>query len=311
MAIGYEEQNNSIYIVGGGSNPQSLVRYDLNPSTNQILSVYDYGATYFNVSMNEFNQWYTQLSNVLYMLPGNDDAGIIHRLFLSAPSTPTIDYNYTNIPGYLHQGCITSVSLEHDYLISIGGDISGEEPSSRTRIFDITDHQWITVTNPRLNTPRRRSTCQVVDQTVYVMGGKQTNSGNQYLNSIETLDISDIFQITSYSWKTYGITLSRNYIDLRSIVYGTDIFCMAGYSVYGGFGDRGIDVIDTVNKRRQDPGNLNYGASGQAVILIYPYIYAFGGGLGLQGNGGTAQGFGGYTNQYQYHRITLSVYNKN
>ena len=132
-----------------------------------------------------------------------------------------------------------------------------------------------------------------------MIGGTE-GTGNTYLNSIETLDISNIYQITNYSWRNYGVTLSRKYVYLRSIVYGTDIFCMAGYSVYGGFGDRGIDIIDTVNERLQEPGNLNYGASSQAIIMTYPYIYAFGGALGQQ----SPQQFGGYTDQYQYHQIT-------
>ena len=97
MAIGYDEQNNSIYIIGGGSDAQSMVRYDLNPSNNQILSVYDYGSTYLNLRMHDNSQWYAQNSNILYVLPGNDQSGTIHRLFFTGSSSPITDYNYTNI----------------------------------------------------------------------------------------------------------------------------------------------------------------------------------------------------------------------
>ena len=92
QAIGYDEINSKIYIVGGSvswTRANGMTRYNLNDS-NFPISYYDYGNSYF-IQGFEFNaQSYVQHNNILYMYPTNSQS--ISALTLSSSNINSL-YN--------------------------------------------------------------------------------------------------------------------------------------------------------------------------------------------------------------------------
>ena len=294
QAIGYDVISDTIYIIGGCDYNQSVVKFD--PEQSAFSEV---GVEYLTRPIHDNFQFYTQVSNDLYIIDNSQQ--YIHRMVIPVFE---INYDYISIPELFHvsRGCMTSMVLQHEYLMIIGGTQIIKEWDNNQRqyidvyqyldstlLFDITTDVWTTI-EPLLNTARGRSGCGIVDQRAYIIGGLN-NQG--YLPSIEVLDISNMDNLVDYSWK-YLESLPVTVIRPGIITVGTNILIIGGEA-----GIAILQVIDTVTNGVYSPGSIQYAAGGSASILVYPNVYSFGG----------VDTADEYIKKYQYHRIEFSLCN--
>ena len=80
QSIGYYQD--TIYLIGGSSNPRSLTQYHLNNDT------FSYNAQFFPKSLQSQSQWSIQINNVIYMT-GDFSAHMINTFDLK-----TKQFNY-------------------------------------------------------------------------------------------------------------------------------------------------------------------------------------------------------------------------
>ena len=111
LGMGYDDQNNYIYAIGGFNYRKSLVRYNLNASkliptaTNQSCT--DFGSEFFLKDVTPGTAW-TQISNIVYIVTSS-------KIYTFDVFTTNIDYNYATLPTTTRgSDCVTSISLEDD-----------------------------------------------------------------------------------------------------------------------------------------------------------------------------------------------------
>ena len=289
QAVGYDEYNNTIYLLGGLQNQQQLIAFHLN-NNSEIISVQDIGRMYLDQDNPQIRaQQYGQLNNILYMVEYN----AIDIMWLT---TTNMEYNYLSLPTATDNPCIISFSNQHDYLMIIGGFTNGY--SNMVQMLNISDESWLIysgVSLPTLNQGREDAACTTINQKMYIIQGYGDLG---YLSSIEVLDILDISNMTQASWEYFPQNLPYGAIRSRAVAYNTEIITIGGY--YYDNGDHwptSIHVIDTLSGTVSVVANLSYGVMSPAVIMIYPFIYAFGGrGIGFTD-----------VDTWQYHEITTSV----
>ena len=282
QAVGLNTLNNYLWLIGG-VRPNDLVRYSLD-ADNAIYNVSDYGSSYFSLNMMFLSQSYTQQRNLLYMISDTSSAPNpnIHKLDLST-TPPTTFYNNISTPTSTYSSCLVSMTMNnHDYLIVIGG---GEDRTYRigplrdnTQIYDLTDNTWITSRDPQLNTGRERFACVIVNDMIYALGGY----GTVLLDTIEVLDVSaGMNNVTDYSWVVLPETFPTGGLcHHNAVVFGTDIIIIGGTSATGTGGNGNTDVVlvvDTTTNNIYSPGTLNQHVRIPTSIVVYPYIYTFGG----------------------------------
>ena len=294
QAIGYDEISNSIYIIGGSLNEQSMIQYTLNVSNENALQMMnDIGKNYFNRSLKFVSQSYTQHNGILYLISDDEATGKIYQFILS---TKMINYSYASSEHHVTESCLTSLTLNNnDYLIIIGGLNSGLQSNS-TQAFDITNNLWITTNEPSLNTRRSQFSCNAVGHAIYAMGGRDITGA--VLPTIEVLNVSQgMNNIATYSYNYMEPYLPFSLRQHRSVVYGSQIIIIGGRRDPASLKNIQIIVIDTLGHSVYIDGDCDYDCTVQPVIFVYPYFYAFG---GLSGE---------YVITGQYHKIMLSLYN--
>eukprot|EP01084_Bolivina_argentea_P154269 268944_1 len=289
QAIGYDEIQNNIYLVGGYSYQGGLVQYELNSSNeNAIYAILDYGSNYLSGGLFFNAQSYVQHNNILYMVPSWD--ANVHQMDLA---TQIVTYTITSLPKPISESCMTAMTIDHDYLVIIGGLDFSSSPyilKNTTQVFDITDNVWIATDKPYLNAARSTLTCAVLDKRIYAIGGYD---GSYPFNSIEILDVTEgMGNITAYEWQYMQESMPIALSDHRSVIYGHQILNIGGNSY-----NEKIVVIDTITETSFIGGSTSYAATSQPVIIVYPYIYAFGGYNGNLGNNLAI---------YQYHKINTN-----
>ena len=304
QCIGYDQVNNSIYLLGGSRSDHDLIRYNLD-SDNAVTSVFDYGLWYFPYDL-DFScdtQEYVQHNNTLFIMPSFTDSTrsiVTFDLLNASLNRDYIDTDSWGSDNGVRLACLTAVTMDHDYLFIIGG-IKGEgsdvDEVRNTQIFDITTHSFVSVDEPYLISPRRNHGCVVVNDKIYTIGGQSNIQSAEYYSSIEVLDVSSGINNIPDEWSEFPASLTTPLQYVKAIVYGTDIVILGGYTypniqvgyTYPYYSDK-IRVIDTLTETVTDVGQLNYVVRGGAPILVYPYIYIFG-------------GFAPSVDTYQYHLL--------
>ena len=127
----FDEENGIINILGGLPNVNQLISYQLNP-----FKIIDYGLMALDVDMDNIGMTYTQLDNTLYFTAYDD--------FFSMDVSSLGQGNAIPAPTQVaFDACLTSMSLEHDYVFIIGG-YKWPNTYDYTSIYDITNQTWIT-----------------------------------------------------------------------------------------------------------------------------------------------------------------------
>ena len=295
QVAGYDEESNMIYLIGGqGAHLETNVftLFGFNLTNNSISGVVNYGLNYFDPQHIGWNvQHFVQHGNYVYNLrgvPGQYVAPWIMKTHVpSRTIQPAIAFPDPNAYPR-EESCITSITLEHDYLIVT---------NYATYIYDLTDNEWMSNNNkptPVTGMSGIYQRCHTIDQTLYVIGGDVYN--------ISMLDLSDITNIASYSYEIMqeSLSTSRRPSGASSIVYGTDIVIIGG----GGenFESAAVDIIDTISHTVRSGGPLSYAVIYMTPIVVFPYIYVFGGSTNYRTNSY-------WTSAYQYFKLELSKHN--
>lgn len=132
----------------------------------------------------------------------------------------------------------SGVALIGPKLYVIGGFNEKEGSLSSVHCYNVKKGEW-TSFKP-LNIARFQCSVVVIDNTIYVIGGRDNN---HTLSSIEVLEPK------KKDWKLLdsGLIEARN--DFAAVAYGTNIYC------FGGLGVKTVEKFDTVTQEAQIVGN--------------------------------------------------------
>eukprot|EP01083_Nonionella_stella_P011861 33644_1 len=150
-------------------------------------------------------------------------------------------YDYQAIPKsnpLLSFPCMSSA--EEQYLLALGGRIGSSSYQNGFHIYDLFEGEWQS-DGPSMPELRYGHTCQVHHNGyLYVIGGKRSNGGA--LNTVDSIDATDINDIQSKQWDTLTDRLSIARDGVVSVIHLDYIFVIGGYG--SGYRDA-VDVIDT------------------------------------------------------------------
>ena len=252
LHVGY--YNDIIYLIGGSTaasqNRQNLViQYNITSNT--------YLPTLSVMNSPDGTSESAQLNNVIYYV----SAGYLYYFNMTIQSEGTRIF----LPIIAVDQCVTS-NL-NDYLFLIGGSAQDFFYG-----YNINNSEWISL-SPIMNTPRFNHGCQVnqYGTDIYIFGGFGLS---QFLDTIETINISDFGNINNAIWNELNDRLSQKRMYVRSFTIQDYIYVIGGYgsSFYGT-----IDAINTVNNSLFQVDNLNYNAASVAGIFVRNSVYVFGG----------------------------------
>eukprot|EP01084_Bolivina_argentea_P050556 92984_1 len=212
QAVEYDENTNTVLIVGGWEFKRQLVKF--NPSSGTFDSG-DTSHANFDITYGSAQQHAT-IGNTMWMI--NSLGTSFTTIHLQSPYTannPNI-----NIPTTVdYYGCLAA---KEDYLFVIGGDADG---MNKVQIYNTGTGGWLV--GQTLQDKRGRSVCLTIKDTLYVIGG-MSESGNKRYNTIEILDVSNLNLITSQQWTYFGATFSVGISEMRGVPYGDDIIIIGG-----------------------------------------------------------------------------------
>eukprot|EP01083_Nonionella_stella_P010838 30798_1 len=270
VAIGYDSSTNTILIFGGGTgnngpeNTHQFVTFNINDHTFT-----DEGQYYLTSeqAIDGWSQDYMQIGSYLWML------SVSGTYFVKANTeTHEITIPSTTFPATVDDAACLSGTEEYLFVIG-GGDGWGSDPMNIAQIYRLRDSQWLQNV-PFLNTKRMSLSCIASGDKLYAIGGDE---GSTYLDSIETLDISNMEIISSKTWDINWVdTLTSGRKGTRAVLYGTDIYVIGGKDNNNGR-VRDINVIDTITGTVSSGDTLVYVTSYASSIIAGNTLYVFGG----------------------------------
>eukprot|EP01083_Nonionella_stella_P052958 140314_1 len=275
MAVAYNTANNEIVLLGGSPYSRQFTTF----KSNQFSAT---DSLYFASSEIAFtlSQYYSTMNNVVWMITSNGLGFTTFDLDTYAIDKPAITIPNTNA-AELQAGCLATIP---DYLIVMGG----EGVTDNVQIYDITQGTWFS-TVPTLNKGRKSFACITVGTNVFAIGG---HDGSKYLDTIESLDVSNIASTNLPDWAYLSGTLTGGHAGATAVSYGTDIIVVGGQASY--INTDSVHLIDTTDGSCELVGSLAFVSSSVAAIVVGNTLYMFGGEVGdIEGS-----------NQYQY--ITLA-----
>eukprot|EP01084_Bolivina_argentea_P237713 399423_1 len=266
MAVGYDYYTDTIRLLGGEFTRKKQL---LSFKDNTFI---DHGE--YNLSHNIYgsSQYFRQIDNNLWMI---DESGNHFNKFNLHTLQLEYNYNSITIPSNVQgSSCLTSISIQNNdnYLIVVGGSIPGSVPLSLVQIFNMTGNVWLSNV-PNMQQPRMQHACSTHGDLLYAIGGIISHPVRT--NSIEILNISELHDIQSEQWSFIDNLLepmNNNF----ALVYKNDIIVIGGDTVQGNHVDQ-INVIDTLTNTVTAGGYLSHQIDTISSILIFPYIYIFGG----------------------------------
>eukprot|EP01083_Nonionella_stella_P073889 200069_1 len=285
-AVGYDSSTNTLLIFGG-----------TYPSETQFVTFKDHtftdmGEHYLPSPTGSSSQSSIQLGNELWMLQQSGAGFVKADTTTYNVTVPSITFP-TTVGG---RGCLAGID---GYVFVIGGNVGspGSEAAEITQIFRIRDGQWLT-NLPFLNTKRMTLSCIAHENKLFAIGG---DDGNIFLESIETLDISNMETISTQTWDIHWADPLRSGRKAsRAVVYGTDIYVIGGKDNNGNRVDD-INVIDAISGTVSIHGDtLSYATSYASSIIVDNVLYVF-------------AGVGTYddVNTYQYSTLPALLPTKN
>eukprot|EP01083_Nonionella_stella_P216565 778278_1 len=204
MAVGYNAPNDTIVLFGGWNSQKQLTTFK-----DDTLTLID--ANFLTDAQKPYgnSQYYTQVNHELWMINPDGSAFIKFNTNTYKVELPSITISDSHV-----SKCLTSID---NYLIVIGGD-SGMNTYDTVEILRINDQQWLS-NIPSLNTARTALSCVAVNHVIYAIAGFQLFS--TFLDSIETLDVSDMTTISTQKWNVFGAVLNGERRGTRSVVINT------------------------------------------------------------------------------------------
>eukprot|EP01083_Nonionella_stella_P106061 305539_1 len=168
---------------------------------------------------------------------------------------------------------IFNSDIVDDFLFILGGNQSPNY-NNGFHILNLNDKQWIE-DGPNMTEPRSSFTCQAYHGSLFAIGGGNAAS---VLDTVITIDISNMSNIAQQTWSTLSDTLSQSRNQLRSVTHKDNIYVIGGWSgnalstVYGE-----VDVIDLQTNAIYLDSILPTVALKITPMVAYGVLYAFGG----------------------------------
>eukprot|EP01084_Bolivina_argentea_P150463 262770_1 len=260
IAVGYDNNTKTILLFGGSPDHRQFIQFN--------GTFIDKGSQYLSQKqrVSGIAQHYMSYNNELWIIQETGTGFTVVDLHTYAVRTPNISIPYN----VYKSGCLI---LTNNYIFIIGSEYSSNH---QVQVYNFLTQQWLDDSNiPNLNQPRTRSACSVLSNKLYVFGGRD-GQNNIQLNSIETLDISNMEQLSYQSWHTLSTTLSRAVDGLKAVNYGNNIVIIGG-ELSDESMTTDINVFNTVSQHCEVKGHLAVPISHAACILVNDMIYIFGG----------------------------------
>eukprot|EP01084_Bolivina_argentea_P046225 85129_1 len=247
--------NNTIYILGGYNTENVLIKFPLQLTWIQ-------SNTTSNTFGRQHAQSSVQINQQIWMLPYNQMTLNVFDMN-KEKIVETISFN----GAALRDRCITNYN---QYILVVGG-YNGSEKLTEFNIYNSLNQEW--TVGPSININRDHHSCNVIDSTLYAIGGQNSN----WLNSVEYSSFNGLTG-TFNAWTTMSSTLSTGKSGHRSVVFERDIFVLGGRLSNGNAIDQ-VDIINTITKTisSSNTNHLVYAKYYQTAIIISGIIYCFGG----------------------------------
>eukprot|EP01084_Bolivina_argentea_P157849 275051_1 len=273
-AVGYDELQNEIILIGGGYfGRKQVAGYNI---TDNTFTEYDYSLTIQGGS----SQFYTQINNLLYMI-NTKYPNYYLSVFQLNTRTLTQNYHNTSFPYQVSSGsCLTN--WNNNYIIVIGGNPEGIY-SNDVAIYSISDNMWLPDV-PKLQISRSSASCIASNNpnnnNVYVFGGA-TNVWNQ-TKTIEKLDLYELIinKNTNIKWSYNNDPLSSSKSGTRVVIHGENAYIIGGSH----WKNRSlplilseVDILNFVSDTVSPFVALKYGVHKTGAIVVDDILYAFGG----------------------------------
>eukprot|EP01083_Nonionella_stella_P275480 935548_1 len=286
MAIAYDSVNDTIWLIGGdiGQNPnyKQLTSF----TNNQFIN---HGTTFLSGDgVYGQSQYYAQLNNILYII--NIEGNALHTFNIATQSIQ-YDYHTAFATSVGFSACLASIDRHDGYLLVIGGQSGPFSFLSTTQILNLTSNQWMP-NAPNMTQSRGHHACIVYKDIAYAIGG----DNGQLLDSVETLNVSQIGDITETTWSTLPATLLYPLADHRAVLYDDqdDILIFGGRNTVS-TETNNIMVLHTNTTTIVSNGSIAFAAKHLAAVIAPPFIYLFGG----ENNANAMY----YANIWQYHLL--------
>eukprot|EP01083_Nonionella_stella_P037675 102680_1 len=259
--VGYDVTTNTTLLYGGHE-PRQLTKFKDHAFFGDV-------TTHLSHDLYAAGKCYIQLNNTLWTITedGSDIISIDLTTSNERPDTITIPINV----GF--GACLTSIN---HYLIVVGGGTwSYEVALDIVQIYDMNTQQWL-ANIPSLGTPRMSVSCVIVNHLLYVVGGWKGDIAYIYLDTIETLDVSDMSSIQTQRWQYLNATLNTARGGTRAVLHGSDIVIIGGQDNYMRR-TADVNIIDTNAVQRYIGGQLAFATCYASTIILGNILYVFGG----------------------------------
>eukprot|EP01084_Bolivina_argentea_P285564 489728_1 len=255
----YDSLSNSIFILGGQTNPYSF--YQWNLTDNQFI---------IHPSLNiTVTQSSTHYANFIYIVSN-------HLIGTLNMNTSTMEYPITSKQtiSWGKRLCI-AISNDGQYLFFTGGSStdSSNDKHNQFEIYDILNDQFIA--GPPMPEIRANHAC-IVDNNnyLYVMGGDIGNSEYDSITRIYTGNISDIHL---ESWNDINDTMNEAKNYLKTVIMNDDIYIIGGDAI-NSVETNTVEVIYNTDRNTiYLDNNLSFPRSRGCVVNTELNIYYLGG----------------------------------
>eukprot|EP01083_Nonionella_stella_P176167 615715_1 len=273
MAIGYDDTNDTIWLLGGSEASKQLLAFDIHTQTfiqNQTGLSHGFSGDHY----------FTQIGHILWMI-GGFDAAQTFSIFNVITAQFSYDYNHIAIPVRTREpGCLASTidDNHNSYLFAVGGKNASYKALYLTQIYNISSNSWLENV-PSMQTNRASFSCIVQNNKLFSIGG-WTSTAPYYLDSIEVLDVSttNLYNNFMIKWQ-YIDSLNAPREHTNAVGYMDKVLVIGGGpSGNGGGSSDAIHVINTVSDTvTYYDESLVTGVYDSAPVVVDGTLFAFGG----------------------------------
>eukprot|EP01083_Nonionella_stella_P070905 190028_1 len=225
---------NNVWLVGGLDNTKSkLVEFDIYANTHvDVSNALPSGFRFYTKS-------YCQIGDILYLYPYSKSTQYIWTFDLNSTSfsSAAIPVHNTGI------WWLALCSFGTRFLLQVGGrsEYGSMPPVDDFSIYDLFNNEWIT--GPELTNPIRSSSCIVVNNGLYIVGG--SDAANDPLDTVITMDLTYIGDNLGFNdWIYLNDKLRIPKSNVALINHNDNIYVIGGYSTDIAW-TSDVEVIDT------------------------------------------------------------------
>eukprot|EP01084_Bolivina_argentea_P220513 373698_1 len=258
-AIGH--YNNTIFLIGGQSNPYQLVEYDI--MQNQFS---DKGLIAISDSTAGAGQFYTQINNAIYMI---DSSG--NHLSRYDMKNKLFENQWSNIIFETNVGFKGCLSSANGYMFVVGGEGS----QNVFQVLNLSTNTWME-NAPPMNTARKSFSCIANPTTneLYAIGG--WTGGTIPRDRIEKIYIGN--NIEQQNWIYIDNLLIPVSISRSILIKHTNEILVVGGSYQTGLKlAKRMQLINCTAGKVSYGGFLSSKVKLTSAIIVNNVAYAFGG----------------------------------